>query len=506
MKKILALILAIAMVLSVATSAMADVVEVGKGESGDNVYDVYVAGKVATSKIAGGVQIIFSKGEEIGNVYETKPDSNGEYEYKFKFRGEIEDYTLSVRDGEGIEDITDTIKTATYKHEMIVHDMKVVNNDTANPAIAEGDSVYVNAAVKNKYGDDNLKVKYILAAYDDNGALLGVKDGKVEEYDYFADETRKIDFSSFKMPAGTTKAKVFAWTDVEKMIPVGETANITKETTIYFFGASTTTDYADYDWPQQGIRYNFERFFGDGVKVKQYAYGGWSLKTLQELSREKIGDAYIYDPDNSPYGEMLKVLKEGDYVIFGSTGNNEKWQTGFNNTETTTNVVYPDGTPVPGYTALQTPEVFQERLDDTVAELLDMGVTPIICTDLGSHTKDAFNNPAGVKASDYVACQEAVCKKHGIDFIDYRTAVYDYVKNVEGEDYEYFAGRYIMTAAAKKWYKENDHVGKRFSTEASMATDDFVHFTAAGAELFNAMLVQELKKTDNTLNFYFKDN
>ena len=155
MKKILALILAIAMVLSVATSAMADVVEVGKGESGDNVYDVYVAGKVATSKIAGGVQIIFSKGEEIGNVYETKPDSNGEYEYKFKFRGEIEDYTLSVRDGEGIEDITDTIKTATYKHEMIVHDMKVVNNDIANPAIAEGDSVYVNAAVKNKYGDDN---------------------------------------------------------------------------------------------------------------------------------------------------------------------------------------------------------------------------------------------------------------------------------------------------------------------------------------------------------------
>lgn len=500
MKKILALILAIAMVLSVATSAMADVVEVGKGESGDNVYDVYVAGKVATSKIAGGVQIIFSKGEEIGNVYETKPDSNGEYEYKFKFRGEIEDYTLSVRDGEGIEDITDTIKTATYKHEMIVHDMRVVNNgDTAS--ITEGDSVYVNAAVKNKYGDDNLKVKYILAAYDDNGVLLGVKDGKVEEYDYFADETRKIDFSSFKMPAGTTKAKVFAWTDLENMIPVGKTANITKQTNIYFFGASTTTDYADSSWPQQGIRYKFERFFGDGVKVAQFAYGGWSLKTLQEVTTKKIGDANVYDPDNSPYAQMLKVLKPGDYVIFGSTGNNEKYQTGFNNTETTTNVVYPDGTPVPGYTALQSPEVFRERLDKTVAQLLDMGVTPIICTDLGNHTEGGFNDPAGVKASDYVAPQMAVCEKYGIDFIDYRTAVYNYVKNVLKEDYDFFYSRFIMTPEAKQWYKETDHVG----AGVDMAKVDKVHFTEAGARLFNAMLVQELKKTDNTINFYFKD-
>ena len=115
MKKIIALVLAFAMLFALATPAFATVNEAGKGVADDGVYNVYIAGGVA--KIANSLIVIsLTKGDEIGHVAETKTDANGNYEYKFKFAGDIENYQLLVRDIKGVEDITDTDTTATYKH------------------------------------------------------------------------------------------------------------------------------------------------------------------------------------------------------------------------------------------------------------------------------------------------------------------------------------------------------------------------------------------------------
>lgn len=502
MKKIIALVLAFAMLFALATPAFATVNEAGKGVAGDGVYNVYIAGRVA--KIANSLIVIsLTKGDEIGHVAETKTDANGNYEYKFKFAGDIENYQLLVRDIKGVEDITDTVTTATYKHEMIVHDMTVVDNDKENPSIAEGDSVYVNALVKNKYGNDNFKVTYMIAAYNDAGALLGVDMANAESYDYFADEEKVIDFSSFKMPKGTTKARVFAWSDMDSMVPVGNSSSITKDVTVHFFGASTTTrSYGEASYPQQGMSYDFERYMASGVRVTDYAIGGWSLRTLQELSRTKKptnpNAKYVYDPDTSLYAQMLADIKPGDFVIFGSTGNNERYQTSFDNVVEDAN-----GNIIEGYTAKQSVEEYKTRLDATVKELLSMGAVPIVLTDLGNHTAATYDQ--NTSASPYVQPQIEVCQDNNIDFIDHRTPAYNEAK-AKGYTYEEFAAKYLMTNAAKLWYQENDRLGSTFANNPTkLAEDDFVHFTVEGALLFNGGIVTALKKTDNPINFYFKD-
>ncbi len=504
MKKIIALALVFAMLLS-ATTAFAGIVEIGKGEPEENVYDVYIAGEVPNSKLNSKVQFIFLKGDDdsaIGNIHETAVDSEGKYEYKFKFRGDIENYTLTVRDAEGMHDISDTIKTATYKQEMIVHDMRVVNNGES-ATIEEGDSVYVNAVVKNKYDNENFKVKYLLAAYDEHGTLLGIKDGGTIDYGYFADETKVIDFSSYKMPEGAVKAKVFAWSDMEAMIPVGASSSVVSEpVTVHFFGASTTTrSYGEASYPQQGMSYDFERYMASGVRVTDYAIGGWSLKVLQEVSRTKKptnpAAKYVYDPDTSLYAQMLADIKPGDFVIFGSTGNNERYQTGFNDA-----VEDENGNIIQGYTAKQSVDEYKARLDATVKELLGLGAIPIILTDLGNHTAVTYNQ--NTSASPYVQPQIEVCEENGIDFIDHRTPAYEEAK-AKGYDYNEFAKRYLMTNAAKLWYQEYDRLGSSMAKPEKLAENDYVHFTVEGALLFSRGIVSGLKNTDNPINKYFID-
>ena len=503
MKKIISVVLAIAMLFALAVPAFAAVNEAGKGVVGENEYNVYIAGRVL--KIASSTVVItLIKGDdEIGHVAEVKTDADGYYEHKFKFRGDIENYQLLVRDIKGIEDITDSVTTATYKHELIVHDMRVVDNDAENPSIAEGDSVYVNALVKNKYGNDNFKVTYMLAAYDDNGKMLGVDVANAENYGFFADEENVIDFSSFKMPKGTTKAKVFAWSDMDAMIPVGNSSAITTPVTVHFFGASTTTrGYGESSYPQQGMSYDFERYMASGVRVTSYAIGGWSLRTLQELSQTKkptnANAKYVYDPDTSLYAQLCADIKPGDFVLFGSTGSNEKWQTGFDNV-----VEDAEGNLIDGYTAKQSPEVYKARLDKTIKELKALGAIPIILSDLGQHTKEAYET--GKLVSDYVGVQIEVAEANDIDFIDQRTLAYKEAKD-NGYTYEQFAAKYLMTNAAKVWYQENDRLGSSFANNPTkLAEDDITHFTVEGALLFSRGIVAGLKMTDNPINFYFKD-
>ncbi|MBR5517576.1 MAG: hypothetical protein IKV86_00945, partial [Clostridia bacterium] len=304
-------------------------------------------------------------------------------------------------------------------------------------------------------------------------------------------------------PAGTTKAKVFAWTDATSMIPVGNSSAITKPVTVHFFGASTTTrSYGESSYPQQGMSYDFERYMASGVRVTNYALGGWSLRTLQELSQTKKptnpNAKYVYDPDTSLYAQMLADIKPGDFVIFGSTGNNERYQTGFDNAVEDAN-----GNIIEGYTAKQSVAEYKARLDKTVKELISLGAVPIILTDLGNHTATTYNQ--NTSASPYVQPQIEVCEENNIDFIDHRTPAYNEAK-AKGYSYDDFAAKYLMTNAAKLWYQENDRLGSSFANNPTkLAENDYVHFTIEGALLFSRGIVAGLKATDNPINFYFID-
>lgn len=343
-------------------------------------------------------------------------------------------------------------------------------------------SVQASKDAKEKFGDV-YRTNFAVLSYDENGKLNGVKvtDDRLNNYLTFGKE-EEVDFSKFELAEGTAKAKVFSWTDGHVK---PEFSGMPEKVTVHIIGASTTTDsYGESSYPQQGWGYKFDRFFVDGVTINNVARGGWSLKALQEAS---IKDSKVTDIGNSVYSNMMDKVKEGDFVIISSTGLNEQYQNGGDRYDESGKLVY---------TWRETPEEYKKRLKTTIREIRAKQATPIVLNAMGSNTSDAFAYPELTESEYAIAIQE-LADEMGFIFVNHRTAFYEYLK-ARGYNYRDFKKYFVMSNAAKEWYRENDHVGTK-SEE-----DDVVHFTTIGAFTVADIIVNELKKTNCKLLHYIK--
>lgn len=349
--------------------------------------------------------------------------------------------------------------------------------------ITKDASVLINKDADEKLGDVYRTTHYVLS-YDENGKLIGAKatDDRLNNYLTLGKE-KEVDFSKIQLPEGANKVRVFSMTDGGTK-PQFE--NMPEKITVHILGASTTTDaYGESSYPQQGWGYQFDRFFDDNVTINNVAKGGWSLKALQEAS---IKNSKETDITNSVYSNMMDKVKEGDFVIISSTGLNEKHQKQGDRYDEAGNLVY---------TWRETPEEYQKRLRSVIRDIRTKKATPIVLNAMGQNGSSEFMYPESTE-SEYALVIQELADEMGFLFINHRTAFYDYVKS-RGINYRDFKKYFVMSKAAKQWYKENDHVGAK-----DMEEDDIVHFTTIGAWTVADTIINELKKTDCKLLHYIK--
>lgn len=221
MKKILCFFIGLVMILST-FAASAATTEVGAAIDSD-WYNVYIAGQADKSTL--GVTVLLLDKDDsnnVGYIAELDTDSFGNYETKFKFAGNINDYTVKVRDNDTAEDLTHSLNTAFARHEIYCIDILLTEagNDVIS-FISEGGLTNVVAKLNNKYGN-NASVSVMIAAYDENNKLLAtdIKSLAVGYNDLGV--TKSVDFSDVALPDETKKVKAFAWEDTVDLIPLAE--------------------------------------------------------------------------------------------------------------------------------------------------------------------------------------------------------------------------------------------------------------------------------------------
>ncbi len=224
MKKMFCVVLAFIMLLP-SFAALATTTEIGASIDSD-WYNVYISG--CAEAVQGVTVLLLNSQNQVGYITELDTDSEGNYETKFKFSKNINDYVVKVRDSESAEDITDSLNTAFARHELYGIDISLIEsgNDVIS-YITEGGAAEVIANINNKYGNAT-NVSVLFAAYDENSKLIAIDEKSIDvEYeDINVDKT--IDFSNVKLPAETKKVKAFVWENTTNLVPLAtEDAKVT---------------------------------------------------------------------------------------------------------------------------------------------------------------------------------------------------------------------------------------------------------------------------------------
>lgn len=208
MKQRITALMAASAVLFAGFTAAAQIKEKSIHTSTSNVY---LAGKTEDYITSNTVTILLQKDGEMKYVNDFPLNSDGSYEFKFKFPhdGDISDYEFTLNAGG--EDITNSYITATAQEDMVSYELDVTDNGLKFKNGEEFESV---VGIKNKYADND-KFNLIIAVYNADGALIGVE---IKEINAGFDVNSTFDYTSGFGDAAS--AKVFLMDSVESLKPL----------------------------------------------------------------------------------------------------------------------------------------------------------------------------------------------------------------------------------------------------------------------------------------------
>lgn len=302
------------------------------------------------------------------NIYTVGQQEALEPVYHFDFGTQTEGNTTAVQDtlytseaGYGFEDATG-ISVGTSHVALPEDSTFVVDLDNANykvTVVLGDDARNSNAGVKSEYVQK-------LAATD-------VDQGEPFHYSY---DIALVDGQLEFIFSGTA-------IDVREIIIErypAKTAGVAK--TIYMAGDSTMQSYSASQAPQEGWGQQFNRYFSDGVIVKNYSIGGRSSKSFMVDGR---------------LDTVLREIKPGDF-FFISFGHNDA------------------SSGIPERYA--SPEDYKAYLARYVNGAIQRGATPVLLTPVGRRDFNTVTQEFNVSFRDYVnACKE-VASELDVPLID----------------------------------------------------------------------------------------
>lgn len=341
MRRLLAMVLVICMMVPFAV--FAETTEVSTANISGTTYNIYIEGEASANNVS--VMLRNEDATDVAYVAQLTPDKNnyGKYVTKFKFNGDIKNYGVYVRDDATGEDVSASVTTAIAENELYTATLNVASvNDAGNAYISEGDAIDISVDIKNKYGD-NATMKVLVAAYGENNRLLDTKSTTVSAL-YEDLSATKDATTSFSVPAGTVKAKVFIWSDTETLIPVAPSKMLVNEdnaVTFHLVGDSLCTEYGSANYPRQGWGVFIEDYVADGVNVNNtgvasrstfsYLYGEPGTYNLSgDFKLDSLVKGTPYNNYDTSRWNMafINKAKQGDFVII-ALGINDLYQSGY---------------------------------------------------------------------------------------------------------------------------------------------------------------------------------
>ena len=285
MKKIISLLLAISMLLSVASSAFAMDATGIEANILESTNIVNVTGQFDGN--AGDVitMILVDDNNTIKHIQETELEKDNTYRAKFKYKGaDFESLKLRVRQGD--EDITNTVISAIAEKEAIKFNININN--------ANG-KTELTTKIKKYYNVEDKTYTVMLAYYDADNRLLDtyIQDTKNLEFDVNASDVAEYD-----IPENATNVRVFIWDKTTTIVPLtNKRVASTKEVSVLMIGNSFTDD---------SEAYLKDIAAADGVNliVESATYGGGGFKEHWETwSSENYSQT---DAANNPNDKTLQ--------------------------------------------------------------------------------------------------------------------------------------------------------------------------------------------------------
>ncbi len=218
MKKLVSLLLALAMVLSIVTSVVA--------APATNV--IKVTGKLEEGGKKISVALKYGNSAVYKNQYSV--EENGEYNVQFNY-SDLKDVVLEVKCGG--EDVTNSVISATAEGKSATYDLELASSTLNADKVAE---------IKNQYDEAGDECQMLVAYYDKNKVLNKAvvnskKDGKQPEI--FAQD--------YKTSDNIAKIKVFMWTSPKINIPLAGISNGPQKTIkVLAIGNSYAVDAVQY--------------------------------------------------------------------------------------------------------------------------------------------------------------------------------------------------------------------------------------------------------------------
>ena len=214
LKRLLSTLIVLAMIASSVITVAA--VDAPKFISDDYSSAVSVSGNLPAEYNTSNVSILLIKktasfsdvaASDIGYIQQTTVDNAGNYNVKFNFSKNIDDYKLYVRQGKN--NVNPSVTKAEAISDLIDIDLKLDNISTASI----GNAVL---EAKNYFGRSNITYDMYLAFYDANGNLLNVSTAFNNAA--YSDTTNKT--IEYNIPTGTKIVKAFIWNKISNLMPL----------------------------------------------------------------------------------------------------------------------------------------------------------------------------------------------------------------------------------------------------------------------------------------------
>lgn len=273
---------------------------------------------------------------------------------------------------------------------------------------------------------------------------------------------------------------------------------------IIVFGDSTTADYAEKWYPQQGWAHYLPKYLEPEVKVKNFALGGASLKRFLYSPDYIEGITSYNESDKSRWNSLiLPEVSEGDTVIFYWAGINDMLQSSrdgyreaeggayvrdWQNLSKESYIRIGEGLGTHDYFTLRS-EIGEmaELFGEMIRQVQQKGAIPIVIKGTGKYYKIHGQDKNVISVNrKYADAVIGVAKACGAVYVDIGSWMDE---EFAEHGYEKIMKKYFLPVALVKRLYEEKGMDKPLPV-----VDDNVHYNCQGAELICQKIVSELER------------
>ncbi len=468
MKKIISLILALVMVLSLSTGVLA---ERSPDEAKNNIC---ITGSVAYANDE--IISVAIENEDGITVFYSKfacVNPNGSYTIHLKCSGDVTKRAIKLTYAGA--DVTDTIKTLTSVTDLVKADVEV-------------DGKNANIDIKDKFCFEE-GATVLAVSYDESGKLVGAKT--------VTDKTKADEIATTEIAANATNTKAFCWNKIADLREYNKQfENLLPKVNVFCIGDSFGQTWAEKWYPESGWGTHIGDYFTDRAVVSNFCTsGGWAQAIMSNESdpkyQQNIADGK--NPTSGMYGwndwkdmEKSSSYSKGDYVIV-SLGLNDAKREG------------PDG--------MDPVQWYGMALEEMAKRAEKRGVNLILCSPLQRATTKM--DPT---SKMFATKTEEIAKKYGLVYINALEALQkQYSKEFKTDDEvlrKYYLHREELLKPVEQggWgltMEQIENHGQEAMRPGASGKNE--HPNINGANNFARTMVELLKNTDSGLKAYIKE-